>query len=377
MIAAVLSALVLPVTLFGQAAPATRPNAADHYRRAKEVKYSREVLEVLTDYDTHPLDERVDRVLREHAEVLDHLHRGAAITWCDWGEGDAKNVGSFSDVQEMAFLRARKHASEKRWHEAFDDIVATMVLGRHLASDPDWINRMLGDAMVARGVVRAGEILLDAPAESVDAFLRRVEQLPPELPPAEIVRSMAKSLLTQLDSIEQHPEARQRYQRAGEKLDGVFRGAGMDTNLANAIPAELWEDPKARQRLRDEIGEHAPRVERVLSLPPKELEKGRAEAMAALEAAHEITRLCFKAAFHVREGQDYADAQLRLLLAAVAYHRDGAAALDRFVEPLTGKPPKVEAHDGGFTLTSEVKRINRPATLTVGKRKGEAKRGVP
>src|SRR5262245_16652820 len=149
-------------------------NAALKYWQAFATlpRMAREEEEKLHKALTVPVDGQApDLAQAEYA--LQMLHRGAALTKCDWGIGyedgvflRLPQVNAARVLSSFACMRARKRFEEGKHSEAIDDLVAAMTLSRHLSREGGFIPLLVGYQIEARMIETLAEHLPKLNAET-------------------------------------------------------------------------------------------------------------------------------------------------------------------------------------------------------------------
>ncbi len=137
----------------GEDQPMSTPNAALQYYQGivQLMEYvqilnreqSAERYKILEDGHRANLDETAAEVVGGCERALSYLHRGARMTYCDWGlplEEEGLNtlmlhLWEAKLLSRAACLRARLHFKENNPTAAVDDLVAVLALSRHVANE--------------------------------------------------------------------------------------------------------------------------------------------------------------------------------------------------------------------------------------------------
>jgi hypothetical protein len=139
-----------------------------------------------------PLSHEQAKVLQGEGaqQALVHLHRGAALSSCDWGldlrrDGLHAQSSLFTNqawrLARLSCLRARWHFERGAWEKGLDDVIATMLMNRHASSQmlpSDHFGYMTEN--IALGTVAA--YLPRMPRQARASALRRITSLPPFSP---------------------------------------------------------------------------------------------------------------------------------------------------------------------------------------------------
>jgi len=166
-------------------------NAALSYWQAfallpEGLKHDGERSPLLYEWELVPLDDKVERLLRDGREALWFLHRGARCGSCDWGT--ARELGPFAPLPyflseyiiltDLACLNAR-HQAYTHQDGAVPTLMDLLVFARHIAADQSAVSR-LAQVVVHVRVMEATALLL--PQLGSGAVMRLAESIA-SLPP--------------------------------------------------------------------------------------------------------------------------------------------------------------------------------------------------
>src|SRR5262245_2834634 len=180
-------AILLLVVSGWFAAPGTGDdqNAATYYRKAFALLPAMSPSEqaVLIDALAAPLDETALGILRRSAPALQEWRRGTLLPRCDWNR-DWQKEQAFPDavaqdqVARLSCLRARSCFEQGRGREATSDLLARIVMARHIGRNGPAFEIILQFAFEGRAVLVAGAYLPRQDADTVRDLAAQLNRLP-------------------------------------------------------------------------------------------------------------------------------------------------------------------------------------------------------
>jgi len=362
----------------GGYAPAAPPdpvadNAALHYWRAfsvlpnldeKQEVSLRDAIEKLG-----PVDEKTAQVVELGRLSLKELHRGAKCSRCVWAtpleDGVETLLPHCAKARQLARLAcARTHLrfQQGRPGAAIDDLMDTMTLARHVASDGVLVSTLVDYAIERQAIGVAARHLGDFKPAELDEFAARLDRLP-------AATTMRRAMQVEKESL----------------LEGFIRdlsGPGGKEKVASfqkAIGADGASHFKvlrafSRDQLLDGLIALRPVYDKIVAMmdrPPAEI-KGPETMLAGLSpAARALGLWLLPAAVACRTNEAAHQTRLAMLKAALAVVRRGPEALkaEALNDPYAGGPFSYEKTSGGFRLVSKtLEREGKPVTLEVGPR---------
>jgi hypothetical protein len=391
-------ALLLIVTVFGlleEPAPAKDgpdlgENAALKYWQAFATlpRYTDAQVQELGQCLTMPPDAHAREITTRAAYSLRMMNRGAALPHCDWGFGKHEEgidvllphgVGA-RVLANLACLRARLRFEDGQSAAALDDLLAAMVLGRHISRDGVNVMLLTSFAIESRTSEALAQYLPKLPAGMLKDLKTRLAALPPGDNATEAMRL----------------EERWALEWFIRKVKEAPNKEGLLAFLAQTISeSEKDTDPSARGRsfleecggtmdgvikTAEEVRESYASIAKAMELPLDQFEKvsDREEMKLAHNA---VAKVLFPACAKVYWAQARANVRRALLAAAIAVQCDGPDALKLHPDPVLGGPFEYVPFAGGFELRSKWKpddklrakwklddRSTTPLTLTVGLR---------
>lgn len=162
-------------------------NAALQYWRAFAVQptLTEKQQKIAADWQTTAMNGEARALIAQSTNALIELHRGAAISSCDWGLHfeDGMNLllpylGKARDLARLACLRARKEFEEGDDLAAIQDLADTLCLARHCGQDNIAICVLVQDAIEQNAYDTLTPHLGLLNQESLKELKQRLESLP-------------------------------------------------------------------------------------------------------------------------------------------------------------------------------------------------------
>jgi len=316
-----------------------------------------------------PVDEMTAQVVGQDGSWLKELHRGAACSRCVWAtpleDGAQTLLPNCNKARQLARLgcaRARLSFQQGRPAAAIDDLLATMTLGRHLASDAVLVSVLVDYAVERLAIGVAAGHLGEIPPAQLDEFAARLDRLP-------AATTMRRAMEVEKECL----------------LEGFIRdlsGPGGKEKLASfqkSIGADGDPNVKAlrafsREQLLDGLIALRPIYDRLATMmdrPPAEMKATESLLAGLSPAARALGMALLPAAAACRTNEVAHQTRLAMLKAALAVVRRGPEALraEALKDPYAGGPFSYEKTAGGFRLVSKtLDRDRKPITLEVGQR---------
>jgi hypothetical protein len=334
----------------------------------------------LPEYLSKPLDAHVKELVTQSDYSLQMMHYAAALPRCAWGTAHEEGVyvrmpnGSAARVLcNLACLRARLRFEEGKPKEAVDDLVAALIMGRHISLAGTNIMLLVGYAIEHRVYEIFAQELPRLDAKAVKDMVSRLSVLPECMSTSEALRSEEKFLLDWF--VRKVKEAKNK-----ESLLVLFmplfvserRGEPRELERkASAFLEECGGSAEGVLKFAEESRSSYALVAKKLELPVAEFEK-EFEREAAKQGGNPVFKVFFPAMVNVRRAQARIEIRRALFAAALAVQLDGQGALKNHPDPVVGGPFEYAVFDGGYELRSKFKgREDKPVALTVGHRKME------
>jgi hypothetical protein len=239
-------------------------------------------------------------------------------------------------------LRARWHFERADWEQGLDDVIATMMLARHIGRDRVWSNFHFGVMIESICIETAGKYLPSMPADILERFETRLDGLPEFTSYQDVYLAHHQILDWAADNISQ------------AQTPGELRG-WLESAIGKDEAAGILGNEQSASKIRDLVDEAYTIITRsadLLALPPDEY-------LAALES--QIEPLLKENPIAVYFGPPYdlarqeaAVGQLRrmYLKAAIDVLRHGRDALDDHPDPYGKGSFTYRPFEGGFELSS-------------------------
>ncbi len=286
----------------------------------------------------------------EGALALRHLHRGAQMPDCEWGvdlRKDGMTVASrhgekARGLAALAMLRARWYFEQEQWNKGIDDIIATMVMGRHIGRDMVHYNINYG-CMVENLCVTTAAIYLPRMPEAARRTLStKLDLLPQFTPMRDIIRNWEKTIVW---AIEAFPQAESEG-RLNELLTRILGAKETEALLHHAGDAAglVTLSEQSRPILR-ECAEFAKES-------PQEYERLFKERIQPKLDENPVASI-FVSSFDTARGEEStAHCRLAFLKTALDIMSRGDSALVDHPDPYGTGPFGYREFDGGFELCS-------------------------
>lgn len=323
-------------------------NAADFYRAAfnalpPKTELSAEQQEVLDSFQTAPIDKTSARLVQLLAPALRLLRRGAALQ-CDWGIKDelrtkGVTIDSFphhSQSRSLFFaagVEMRFAFNGGKPREALDDMFAVLTLARHVGADGTMVGKLTGIAIEMDTIRFVATLLTEVKDPAfLRALLKRLDDLPPPVTIAEVIKSEKEWQLAWL-------------RRGGAKK--LTRG-GNEISLDDL--AKLFDQAAA-----------------IAELPREQMETAAAALQEKAKAKPGVFAMLVPDPANYCRSEYIAITLRALFRAAIVVSVDGVDQLKHFKDPFGTGPFVFRKLDDGFQLESQLKLANgRAVSVTVG-----------
>jgi len=323
---------------------------------------------------TMPLDAHARELVAKADYSLAMLHRGAAITGCEWAGAVEEGVyARFPQapaarlLSALACLRARIRFEDHQNGPGLDDAIAAMTLGRHISRAETAIMLLVGYAIESRSIEVLAMHLPRLDMRKVADLKTRLSVLPAGISVAASLQSEEKyaldwfiravkeardnealvNLMGSLEAIE------------GKPRDPVEAGRKSLAECGGTAEGVL----KFAEAMRPSYKLMAQKVE----LPVNEFQD-EFNRETAKHSGNPVFKVFFPGIDNIRRSQARYDERRTLLQAAMAVQVEGREALKKFTDPVVGGPLEYAAFPGGFELRSKWKLDDKPVTLVVGQR---------
>ena len=294
--------------------------------------------------------------------ALVHLHRGAQCAACAWGTDLRKDGPGLAAPQgqearalaRLALLRARWRFEHGDWQEGTDDVLATMILGRHIGRDKVWHNIHFGCMLETMCTTTLAVYLPRMPAQLRRDLRKRLESLPSATP----LRYAAIHSLGAIDW------AREQFARMSERerveLLESLADEEMAAKAAPLVNDQNWERELARAReLSQELIE-------AMALPTREYDRAFQERFSVRLDGCPLAQLLGIPYDVARDEESAADCRLQFVKAAIDVLNEGEAALTKHPDPYGDGAFEYAPFEGGFELRSDLKYGMQQIKMEIG-----------
>jgi len=372
--------LLLPwITALAGSSADSDGNAALYYWQAFATlpKFSEAENKIIGDSLVAPLNETARKILAESEYSLSMLHRGTALKHCDWGinfEEDGvhvllPHVAASRVLTSLACLRARERFQTGQNPDgAIDDLLAAMVLGRHISVDGSLISVLVGYNIEYRVIETLGVELPSLDRKKVSDLKTQFDAMPPFGTQASALLACEKVTLEWF--IRKVKETKDK-----EGLQTFLSWVGIseegDSDLKSKAATFLKECGGTAEGVVKFAEEALPAydvVAKILDLPLDEFEKGfKVESIKY--AGNPVYNVFFPALSKSRQARVRSDVRRSLFSAALAVTLAGQDALKNHLDPVGGGRFDFTPFKAGFELRSKMNgQDDKPITLIVGHR---------
>lgn len=342
------------------------PNAALQYWQgfAELPTMDQAQRDIVEHFGTAELNAQAIGLIESSSNSLRQLHRGAAISECDWGLDKQDglmmllpHLGKARDLARIACLRARLEFQRGDAPAALEDLGDVIVFARHSGAGSTLIALLVQVSIEQVAVEVAGDHLIGAKGPALERFGQRLMHLPEGGSMRESAVLIERQfgldwLINQLKIV-----------KPGED----WRGRIGQTFANEAGIQELLKSTKSPEELISRLEASRPYYEQIpplLDLPPDEF-RTRAKALYAKYANDAWGKMMLPDYSKVYGRQMSAEVRLAMLRAAIAVVESGQGALNNFPDPAGHAPFRYESQGNGFELQSSLTVDGKPVTLKV------------
>ena len=303
-----------------------------------------------------PVGEELASYFQGHGEqALIYLHRGAALSRCEWGTDLRKGpVRGFAGSQiygekahylaRVALLRARWRFEHGDWDGGIDDVMATLALGRHLGRDKICVSVHFGCMLTGMSTFTPAVYLRQMPAQARRRLARQLKALPPATPMREVVLNHKKLIDWAIEKFQNAKDQEQLFALLVSISDQPY--AEKIFQLADTA-ARLVKLAEAARPLADQIAD-------ATSLRPDAYDKLYQEQFAPQLAANPLAEPLGSWYLEARDEESTGDCRIALLLAAIDIVDRGEIALKDHPDPYGDGLFRYSPFDDGFQLGSKL-----------------------
>lgn len=349
--------------------PPVSDNAALQYWQAFGLlpALSAEQEKLLENWHTAPIDGAANTLLDQSQNSLKLLRRASKLRKCDWGleysDGISlllPHLAKARTLARVAALDARRALEQGRMEAARDDLMAMMVMSRHVGADYTLISRMVACAMESMTIDVVAPYVPEIMGE-YDAAVAMVQSLPPAVTVAEGVlfekQCMAVWMIKELKAAEQRKPGSWR-----ELWSGVLSGADFPDPIKNVESLE-----KAIAMMEDFLPVYD-ELARVVALPYKEFDAEYPAFVKRAVATSQAAEFLLPAMDKVIAAERRSEARMAMLMAAIAVVEGGPEKLAEIKDPFGDGPFEYRKLDAGFELSSKLVEDGKPVSLVIGQK---------
>jgi hypothetical protein len=354
--------------------PTTDPlaaNAALYYWRAFAMasSYDEKQLKAVSDavMDLKPVDDGLEKIVRESEPIVRELGRAARQPRCVWGtpfeDGVAvqiPHVGKARQVAKVVLASARWDFHRGDPAKGADALIATMTLARNIGND-----RIVVAVLVGYTIERMAEDVAVADMDRMGpAALKQLAERLDRLPPATTLR---QAVIAERDLFLE-PMIRDLSKPGAKKM--------MEKLFADAKEMKVLKDLSEEQILEGAIGMR-PLYEKfaaMMELPPSEIKQAEDKILADPNLSgptRTMARLFAPAFVPMAQQEVNHNLRLALLRAAIGVQQQGEKALrdPACLDPLAKAAFQYEKTSRGFRLQSKTPnpQTGKPIALETGK----------
>ncbi|MEX2171297.1 MAG: hypothetical protein WD851_18400 [Pirellulales bacterium] len=360
--------MLLPCTEIAAAAGANlADNAALQYWKAFAFlpTLDADQEKLIAEWQTAPLDAKVDDLLSASQNSLMFLHRGAKMKNCDWGLDDQDGISTLlphlakaRTLALIAALDARRAFERDNAKAAREDAVSIMALARHVGRDPIMICFLVRYNLEGLVVDLVAPHVPDLKMPYSEA-VAMLEAMPRAATLQESVlhekKIMAPSMIKQLTDAE-------------ERHSGGWRDLWMKLLDGANAPEQVRNIESLPEviRLINGFFSHYDELATIVALPKHEFDTQYAAFEQRIKAANPMTAVLLPTMDELLAKEHRNTTRMQLLLAAIAVASDGPGALAKIDDPFGDGPFEYRKLDDGFELKSQLESDGEPVTLTVG-----------
>jgi hypothetical protein len=367
-----LALLGLPQTA-GAADPAT--NAALKYYQGFELltRLDKEQQKLLEQWDTIPLDGAAVKLLDDGRHTLLYLQRGAKLAHCNWGldyeDGPTLLISHLQPARNtarLAALRMRYRFEQGDPQGALEDFVATLVLSRHVASDPILISILVQYAIEATAIEALAGHLPKLGTPALQTLAARLETLPPASTVAQAVRLIEKEQMLNW-MVRKIKESEKQGQDAWREVIKQIAASEKEAEVffKTVGPASAAEV----LRIVEGMAQHYDEMAKLLPLPKDQFEAQWPGFVQKARAANPMAAQILPSMDHFLASHYRAGTRMALFKAAIAVAQGGPDRLKTIRDPFGQGPFEYRALPQGFELKSKLTYKGEPVKLTVGQAK--------
>jgi hypothetical protein len=298
-----------------------------------------------------PIGSELAKYFQGNSELaLVHLHRGAEISSCDWATDlrkDGPNVSApygtkAHSLARVALLRARWRFEHGDWDAGIDDVIATMVMGRHIGRGKISYTINFGCMLEAMSTGTAAFYLPQMPERARERLAQELDLLPPFTSMREVVLYSENAFDWAVLNFE-----------LAEKEGRLFELVASISGKEEARRAlELAHDAEGLIKLARAGRALVHQIADAMSLRPDKYGRLFREQFAPQFQANPVATMLSPDYESARDEEATAHCRLVFLKTALDLLRRGKSALNDHPDPYGDGPFEYAEIDGGFELGS-------------------------
>lgn len=288
---------------------------------------------------------------RDGEAALRHLHHGAQLSHCAWGmdlrrdgpTAAAPYADKAHNLARVALLRARWRFEHGQWKEGIDDVIATMMLGRHLGRDKIQYTVNFGCMLEGMSTATAAVYLPQMPASEREVLAKWLERLPPFTPMRDVFLYYENAIDWAIGNFRQAENEN----RLGPLIDSLRVPEAASTVLKAKSAKQLSEIAELARPLLLAAAD-------ALRLPPTEYERLYKERFAPRLKANPLAVALGPYYEIARVEECVAACRLAMLKAGIDVLNRGRPAVADHPDPYGEGPFELVNFPGGFELKSRL-----------------------
>jgi len=323
---------------------------------------------ILSEWNAVSLDDpAVQKLIAASQSSLMYLHRGAALSRCDWGldYGDGismlmPQLAKARDLARLAALHARSEFERGNKRGARDDATAMMILARHVGREPVMICVLVRQLIEGLVVDLVASYVPDLKVPHAQAA-----QMFSDLPPAPNVLQtipIEKKFFVQW-MVTKLKEEEQQQKGAGLKLwKNFLSGADVPDSIKEVATVD-----EAVKHIADVLPLYD-EMARLVALPKTQFDAEYPAFKQKAKAEHPLAATVLPSVDQLLAKEQRGQVRMAMLLAAIAVVESGPEKLKDLKDPFGDGPFEYKALDKGFELKSKLLFEDKPVTLVIGQR---------
>jgi hypothetical protein len=338
-----------------------------HYQKAIELlpKITEDEKEVLENLRTAPLNETALGLIKRSEPAFQEVRRGASLEHCDWGPDVTKSIdkltSDLTDVRQLArigCLRAIYAFRRKEADAAIDELVAVIVMGRHIARRGSFIAKLIQVAIELSAADLAATVLPEQDAETLRSLSRRLRGLQKSSTMIEMMRGEKEFMLHHIRSV---------FEKTGDRdFQNQLRKIFTEESDCEAILRAGVKDSKGLINLTNEGESLLDELGKILAMGPGQFKAALDAFQTKCATANPVVASVIPMSEKIRYAVWRGEVKLLMLDAAIRIQVEGLGTLTTSKDPFGDGPFEYEPVKGGFRLKSKLQLHDQPLSITVG-----------